>query len=128
MNNTDWSRLSPVTMWRDWVAKSEAQWSEAMSGLLKDERAGAPLNRQMDELRMMHRMYAEMAQASLAAANLPSRSDFEALDERMGRLEDGLAQVGAELSRMREALLAAQPARPGLSPQAPARKRRPPGK
>ena len=115
-------------MWRDWVAKSEAQWSEAMSSLLKDERAGAPLNRQVDELRMMHRMYAEMAQASLAAANLPSRSDFEALDERMGRLEDGLAQVGAELSRMREALLATQPARPGLSPQAPTRKRRPPGK
>lgn len=101
----DWTKFSPVAMWRDWVLKSEAQWSESLSQLFKDPKSGKPMARQADEFRMLHRMYNEMAQASLAAMNLPSRSDFEALDERMGRVEDGLAQVSGELTRLREALV-----------------------
>lgn len=121
--DADWTRLSPVTLWREWVAKSEAQWSESMSQWLKDPQAAAGLNRQVDEMRLMHRQYAEMAQAALAAANLPARSDFEALDERLGRIEDGLAQVGAELSRLREALAARDAV---AAPAALARDRQPP--
>lgn len=106
MENTDLNAFNPVRMWRDWIVKSESQWSEVVSQLLKDERAGGTLIRQMDEIQLMHRQFSELAQASLAAANLPSRSDFEALDERMGRLEDGLAQVAASLSRLSEAISA----------------------
>jgi hypothetical protein len=98
--------LNPMAMWRDWIVKSEAQWSEAMSGLLKDERAGTVLKRQLDEARMAHRQFGEMAQAALAAAYLPTRADIEALDERMGKLEDGLAQVSAQVVALREALVA----------------------
>jgi hypothetical protein len=104
----DWQTVNPVALWRDWIVKSEAQWSQGLSELMKDERISAPLSRQVDELRMMQRQFAEMAQASLAAANLPSRSDLEALDERMGRLEDGLAQVAAALSRLEQALTVRQ--------------------
>lgn len=98
--------LNPMAMWRDWIVKSEAQWSEAMSGLLKDERAGTVLKRQLDEARMAHRQFGEMAQAALAAAYLPTRADIEALDERLGKLEDGLAQVSAQVVALREALVA----------------------
>jgi hypothetical protein len=97
---------SPVALWRDWIVKSEAQWSEAMTGLLKDERAGAVLKRQIDEARMAHRQFGEMAQAAMAAAYLPTRADLEALDERMGRLEDNLAQLGAAVVALRGALVA----------------------
>jgi hypothetical protein len=103
---SDNNALNPVAMWRDWIVKSEAQWSEAMSGLLKDERAGSVLKRQVDEARMAHRQFGEMAQAAMAAAYLPTRADVEALDERMGKLEDGLAQVSAQLVALREALVA----------------------
>jgi hypothetical protein len=130
MNQPDWNKMSPVAMWRDWVAKSETQWSEALSTLMKDERTGAVLNRQIEEARQMQRMFAEMAQAGLSAANLPSRSDFEALDERLGRVEDGLASVNAALVQLRAALVArgaARAADAGGNPQ-PARNRRPPGK
>jgi hypothetical protein len=120
----DWNTLSPLAMWRDWVARSESQWSETVSQLLKDPRAGGALNRQLDELRMAHRLFGEMAQASLAASNLPSRSDLEALDERLGRVEDGLAGVAAELSRLRMALESAVPAA-SVAPARPARNRRP---
>jgi hypothetical protein len=120
----DWNTLSPLAMWRDWVARSESQWSEAVSQLLKDPRSGGALNRQLDELRMAHRLFGEMAQASLAASNLPSRSDLEALDERLGRVEDGLAGVAAELSRLRTALESAVPAA-SVAPARPARNRRP---
>jgi hypothetical protein len=119
----DWNTLSPLAMWRDWVARSESQWSEAVSQLLRDPRAGGALNRQLDELRMAHRLFGEMAQASLAASNLPSRSDLEALDERLGRVEDGLAGVAAELSRLRTALESAVPAA-SVAPARPARNRR----
>ena len=111
MKEIDWNKLSPAAMFRDWIVKSEAQWSEAVTALLKDERAGGVLNRQIAEARQVQRMFAEMSQASLAAANLPSRTDFEALDERLGRLEDGLASVSAALVQLRSALVAQGSAR-----------------
>jgi hypothetical protein len=131
MDNIDWNAVSPAKMWRDWIVKSEAQWSETVSQLLKDERTGGALNRQLDEMQLMHRQFSELAQASLAAANLPSRSDFEALDERMGRLEDGLAQVAAALSQLSQALATRFTADTAVASSAPAftkpaRNRRPP--
>jgi len=125
MDSPDWNAFSPARVWRDWIVKSEAQWSEAVSQLLKDERAGPVLNRQLDEMQLMHRQFSELAQASLAAANLPSRSDFEALDERMGRLEDGLAQVAAALSQLRGALGEAPAAAAAVTERKPPRTRRP---
>jgi len=125
MDSPDWNAFSPARVWRDWIVKSEAQWSEAVSQLLKDERAGPVLNRQLDEMQLMHRQFSELAQASLAAANLPSRSDFEALDERMGRLEDGLAQVAAALSQLRGALAEAPAAAAAVTERKPPRTRRP---
>jgi hypothetical protein len=97
---------SPLALWRDWIAKSEAQWSEAMSAVLKDERTGAALKRQIDEARMAHRQFGEIAQTALAAAYLPSRADVEAIDERMGRLEDALARLSADVVALRQALVA----------------------
>jgi hypothetical protein len=114
--DVDWNKLSPMVLWRDWLAKSEAQWSESMSQLLKDPKAGGAVKRQVDEMRMAHRQFSEFAQASLAAANLPSRSDFEALDERLGRVEDGLAQVSAQLSLLREALVERGAVTPSVRP------------
>lgn len=35
----DWSQLNPLVLWRDWLVKSEAQWSESLSTLLKDPKA-----------------------------------------------------------------------------------------
>jgi hypothetical protein len=124
MNEIDWSWMNPVAMWRDWFVRSEAQWSEHVSTLLRNEQAGGLLNRQLGELQMMHRQFGEMAQAALAAANLPSRTDLEALDERMGRIEDGLAQLAATVSTLREAVEAAGAAVP-TTPR-PTRNRRAP--
>jgi len=129
---TDWNALSPMRLWRDWIIKNEAQWSETVSQMLKDERAGPTLNRQLSEMQLLQRQFSELAQASLAAANLPSRTDFEALDERMGRLEDGLAQVAAALSQLSAAISVWAQAggadTPAALPQRPARNRRPAAK
>ena len=118
----DWKAISPLALWRDWVVKSETQWSETLSQLLKDPQTSGLVKRQVDELRLAHRQFSEAAQASLAAANLPSRSDLEALDERLGRVEDGLAQVSAQLSLLREALVARDAV---AAPSRPRRDRRP---
>jgi hypothetical protein len=128
MEQPDWNTLSPARMWRDWIAKSEAQWSETVSQMLKNEHTGEAMNRQLSEMQLMHRQFSELAQASLAAANLPSRSDFEALDERMGRLEDGLAQVAAGLSQLSQAISASRAsagAVASVSASRPSRNRKP---
>jgi len=122
MSDFDWNTMNPVAMWRDWFVKSEAQWSEYVSSLMKNDLTGGALGRQLGELQMVHRQFGEMAQAALAAANLPSRSDLEALDERLGRVEDGLAQVSAGIARLREALVAVE----AVKPAAPTRRRRAP--
>ena len=123
MSQTDWTPPNLAAMWRDWIVKSEQQWSEAASKLLKDERAGGLLNKQVNEARMMHKQFSEMAQMSLAAANLPSHSDIEGLDERLGRVEDGLAAIGAALVQLREALVKREVAK-DLTPRPP-RNRKP---
>ena len=125
MEQPEWNKLSPAYLWRDWIAKSEAQWSEAVSQMLKNEHTGEAMNRQLSEMQLMHRQFSELAQASLAAANLPSRSDFEALDERMGRLEDGLAQVAAGLSQLSQALAASAASTGAAVTARPARNRKP---
>ncbi len=107
MANIDPNNLNPVALWRDWFVKCEAQWSDALSTAMKDQTTSGALTRQVDELRMMHRLFGEISQVSLAAANLPSRSDLEALDERLGRLEDGLAHVGAQIASLTAALRSA---------------------
>jgi len=105
MDSIDPQALNPIRLWRDWIVKSETQWSEAVSQFLKNERVGGAVSRQIDEMQLMQRQFSEFAQASLAAANLPSRSDLEALGDRMGRLEDGLAQLAASVSQLREAII-----------------------
>ena len=126
MTDTDWNKLNPAAMWRDWIVKSEAQWSEAVSAMLKDPRSGGMLNKQIEEARLMQRQFAEMAQIALATANLPARSDLEALDERMGRLEDGLAQVSAGLVQLRDGLVGAGAVKQIGVP--PPRNRKPPAR
>ena len=126
MSLPDWNAFSPARLWRDWIVKSEAQWSETVSQMLKDERTGEALNRQLSEMQLMHRQFTELAQASLAAANLPSRTDLEALDERMGRLEDGLAQLAAAVSQLSQVMAATSATGGEHAPvRKPSRNRRP---
>ena len=99
-------------MWREWIVRSEQQWSESMSKLLKDEATAGVLSRQLDEARMMQKMFAEMMQSYLATVNLPSRLDLQWLDERMGRVEDGLGAVQAQLVQLRDAVVKARRATP----------------
>ena len=125
MDATDFNKFSPVALWRDWVAKSEQQWSEALSTLMKDEKAGVPLNQQVAQMRMMQKQFGEQMQMGLSGANLPSRGDIEGLAERLGQVEDGLAQVSAQLVELTSAL---QQQGAVAKPSAPRRDRKPPAK
>ncbi len=125
MNPADFNKFSPATMWRDWVAKSEQQWSEAMSTLMKDEKAGAPMNQQVSQLRMMQKQFGEMMQMALTGANLPSRGDIEGLAERLGRVDDAVAALSAQVAHLTTAL---QQQGAVAKTAAPSRDRKPPAK
>ncbi len=121
--STDWSQLNPQAIWRDWVVKSEQQWSEALSTLMKDKRAGGALTTQVAQARMMQKQFGEMMHMSLAAGNLPSRTDIEGLEERLGRVEDGLAALAAQVSQLTLALLGKNLVKP--TTKTPTRNRKP---
>lgn len=100
----------PFFMWRDWLSRSEKDWSTLLSDLTRDTPVGKTLGRQSQETLHLQRQLAETMAPLFAALNLPSRNDFLALGDRMGRLEDGLAAVQAELHRLRRAAPGAKPA------------------
>ena len=100
--------VDPFAMWRDWVVKSEQQWSESLTQFMKNDRVAAAAGNQMQQARYLQRMFADAMQPFLAGFNLPSRSDLESVEERLGKVEDGLAAVEAAIVQLRSALVAAR--------------------
>lgn len=43
MSDFDWNKMNPAAMWRDWVIKSEGQWSEAVTKMMKDNGIGGSM-------------------------------------------------------------------------------------
>src|SRR5512145_1798923 len=111
MNDTTPGPFDPFAFWREWVVKSEQQWSDNVTRFLKDERTAGALGKQMREAQFAHRLFAEMMQVYLASVNLPSRQDLEWLDERLGKLEDAVAALSSEIVQLRTAIVEAGAAR-----------------
>ncbi|MBC7942516.1 MAG: hypothetical protein H7Z19_22660 [Chitinophagaceae bacterium] len=100
--------LDPFSWWRDWLSRSEKDWSALLTDLTRDTPVGEGLGRQTQEALHLQRQFAETMAPLLSALNLPSRTDFQALGDRIGRLEDGLAAVQAELHQLRRASLSSR--------------------
>ena len=120
--------FDPFALWREWIVKCEQQWSESLALSMKDDRVADAMGKQLQQARFLQKSFGEMVQPYLAGMNLPSRSDIESFDERLGKVEDGLAAVEAAIVRLRSAIVeagAASPARAGGIPKLP-RTRKPP--
>lgn len=110
----------PLGTWRDWFVKSEREWSEALTGLMQDDRVAQTVGREMNASLYAQQMLKQGMAGSLAAMNLPTQEQLAALGERLGQIDDAIARVEADLTRLRRALEA------GTTP-APRRDRRPAG-
>ena len=86
------------------LLKSE-DWVRAMN-----QASGATMNAQST--------FKDMAERTLAAANLPSKAEFEQMSARIGRIEESLARI--------EAMLGANGTAPPSAKVKPTRGRKPP--
>jgi hypothetical protein len=122
MSDKNAGSFDPFAIWRAWVVKSEEQWSESLTQLLKNDMVATAAGYQMQQARYLQRMFADAMQPVLAGFNLPSRSDLDSLEERLGKVEDGLAALEAAIVQLRRALVDARgvPAeQAGASPRPP---------
>ena len=119
--------LEPMRMWREWVQKSEKQWSGALTDMMADEKSSKVLGHYFQEWLHAQNMFTEMVGQQLAALNLPSRADVLGVEDRLSGVEDALSTLTAEIHQLKEQLAATgrEPSTPATKPR---RTRKPPTK
>lgn len=98
--------MEPMRMWREWVQKSEKQWSEALTGMMADEKSSKMFGHYFQEWLHAQNMFTEMVGQQLAALNLPSRADVLGVEDRLGGVEDALSTLTAEIHQLKKQLAA----------------------
>jgi hypothetical protein len=93
--------LDPLQAWRDWFIQSERDWSDALTRMMKDESVARTVGKEINAALYSQQMIKQGMAGPLAAFNLPTQQDIEALTDRIGRLEDAVARVEAGLLQMR---------------------------
>ncbi|RLA44460.1 MAG: hypothetical protein DRR06_09635 [Gammaproteobacteria bacterium] len=116
--------MEPMRMWREWVQKSEKQWSEALTGMMADEKSSKMFGHYFQEWLHAQNMFTEMIGQQLATMNLPSRADVLGVEDRLSGVEDALSTLTAEIHQLKKQL-AASGQQPAAAPAKPKRTRRP---
>jgi len=116
--------MEPMRMWREWVQKSEKQWSEALTGIMADEKSSKMFGHYFQEWLHAQNMFTEMVGQQLAALNLPSRADVLGVEDRLGGVENALSSLTAEINQLKKQLAATNQA-PSAAPAKPRRTRKP---
>jgi|AZII01.1.fsa_nt_gi hypothetical protein len=98
--------LEPMRMWREWVQKSEKQWSGALTDMMADEKSSKVLGHYFQEWLHAQNMFTEMVGQQLAALNLPSRADVLGVEDRLSGVEDALSTLTAEIHQLKKQLAA----------------------
>jgi hypothetical protein len=104
------STPDPLKAWRDWFVKNEREWSESLTRVMKEEAVARAVGQEINAALYSQQMLTQGMAGPLAAMNMPTRDDVNALGERLGRLEDAVARLEATLVQTRNAL-APQPGR-----------------
>ena len=112
--------LDPFGLARTWMAQWEKAVNEHGTELLAKPEAAKAMQALSGAALQAQAASSAATARMLAAANMPSRADVEALGARLASLEAGLARIEALL---RDGVPAAVPPRP-----APPRTRKPPTK
>ena len=118
--------VEPMRMWREWVQKSEKQWSEALTGMMADEKSSKMFGHYFQEWLHAQNMFTEMIGQQLATMNLPSRADVLGVEDRLSGVEDALSTLTVEIRQLKKQL--ADTGQPSAAPVKPKRTRKPKAK
>jgi hypothetical protein len=104
--------VDPMKAWRDWFIRSEREWSEAMTRMMKNDSVARAVGQEINAGLYRQQMMTQGMAGPLAMFNMPTRDDVIGLSDRIGRLEDAVARVEAGLVQWR----ASQPERKAAKP------------
>lgn len=90
--------FNPAKIWRDWVVENERAWSEAMTTFMKKDDVSQAMSEEIKAAVYGQQMMAQGLAGPMAMMNMPTREDIVALSDRIGKLEDAVAQIEAMLT------------------------------
>lgn len=114
---TDRAGPDPLAMMRSAMDQWEKLANEYGAQFLERPETSQAMHRMTSGVLQFHKMTQEAIGKALAAANVPSRKDIEALSARLGAIESSLARL--------EAGMGSSPSAAGALPRPP-RTRKPP--
>ena len=109
---TDTPNLDPFAMARTWMAQWEKAVNEHGTELLAKPEAAQAMQAFSGAAIQAQAVSNEATAKLLAAANMPSRADIEALGARVAGVEAGLARIEALLREMVPGQTTTRPAVP----------------
>ena len=115
--------LDPFTFWRDLVSQVEKGVNEAADPAMKSDEFAKVANKVLGASVAGKALKREMLNRYFGSLNLPTRSDIDALSDRLQAIEDRLIGMSTTLDR-----LAGVTPRGGAAPSVamPSRTKRPP--
>jgi hypothetical protein len=126
------NNLDPVRIWREWMIKSEKQWSDHLTEIMGDERFSKGMGRYIQEGLHSHRIFSDGMAQYLSSLNIPSRTDVLDIGDRLGQIEDTLAGLQVEIREQRAQLTrlanTGVDATDTTKPKRPSRTKQPPKK
>lgn len=101
---SDFDKIDPVRIWREWMVKSEKMWSDNLTEMMGDERFSQGMGRYMQEALHTHRIFSDSMGQYLSNLNLPSRTDVLDIGDRLGQIEETLSGLQVEIRDQRAQL------------------------
>jgi SMC interacting uncharacterized protein involved in chromosome segregation len=117
---TQKSAFDPVASWQDMLQKWEIEVNNWSSKLTETEQFGAVMGQASKMTLVAQKAMADQMESLLRSLNLPSKTQVEALGERLDGIEEAIERLRLSLEPG-----AAIPAPPSTAP-APRRTRKPP--
>jgi len=111
--------FDPLSAWREWFVKSEREWSESLTRLMKEDATARAVGQEINAALYAHQMAKQGTAGWLASMNMPTQDQLVALGERLGALEDAVARVEASIVQLRQALGATAGTEPTRRRKAP---------
>ena len=93
-----------LALWSDLLTKPEATLSEQLVALTRDDVFAPLVGKQLLLAVHARELLGERISHALSAANLPTKTELAAINERLASLEDGVASVQAYLTRLEKRL------------------------
>lgn len=91
------------TQWKAQFDDAARQWNEFFTSMMGTEAFAAANNRYMESFLDVQRLMGQSVERYLQAMNVPTRSDFTLLAERIATIEDRIEEIARKIDSLKKA-------------------------